>query len=203
MALETEAQDNGSKEDDGGAMDSAATALDSSLTHLTNNTKDTCTGDAEENAAQERDCLSAGHKEKLSGEEERGDTCTGDAEENPAKERDCLSAGHKEKLSGEEERGDTCTGDAEENPAKERDCLSAGHKESGVTDSDSHTHRTEAGDNLKATLEGSDLDPLSVDLYERLRAENGGVSDAQWDDYNMCDDLRSACKRLSCSEKQF
>ena len=177
MALETEAQDNGSKEDDGGAMDTTATALDSSLTHLTNNTKDICTGDAEENPAQERDCLSAGHKEKLSGEEERGDTCTGDAEENPAKERDSLSAGHKERLNGTEERG--------------------------VTDSDSHTHRTEAGDNLKATLEGSDLDLLSVDLYERLRAENGGVSDAQWDDYNMCDDLRSACKRLSCSEKQF
>ena len=160
MALETEAQDNGSKEDDGGAMDSTATALDSSLTHLTNNTKDT-------------------RKEKLSGEEERGDTWTGDAEENPAKERDCLSAGHKERLGGTEERGDT------------------------DSDTDSHTHRTGAGGNLKAMLEGSDLDPLSVDLYERLRAENGGVSDAQWDDYNMCDDLRSACKRLSCSEKQF
>ena len=179
MALETEAQDNGSKEDDGGAMDSTATALDSSLTHLTNNTKDTRTVDAEENPAQERDCLSAGRKEKLSGEEERGDTWTGDAEENPAKERDCLSAGHKERLGGTEERGDT------------------------DSDTDSHTHRTGAGGNLKAMLEGSDLDPLSVDLYERLRAENGGVSDAQWDDYNMCDDLRSACKRLSCSEKQF
>lgn len=144
MALETDTQDNGSKEDDGGTKDNTANTSDSSLTHLTNNTRDTCVNDTEENPVKERDCGS----EDITGNEE--------------------------KVCAAEETGNT------ENKS------------------------AEAGDNVRTMVEGSDSDPPSVDLCDRLRAENGaGGSDNQWDDYNACDDLRRACKRLSCSERQF
>ncbi|XP_076456451.1 uncharacterized protein LOC143290813 [Babylonia areolata] len=48
-----------------------------------------------------------------------------------------------------------------------------------------------------------EVNPLSVDLYDKLCAENRAEEVLQWDTYLVGEDLRRACKKLSCSEKHL
>ena len=106
---------------------------------------------------------------------------------------------------------DKCVGDTDSDtekfPKKDQSDNNTGGKEEkggAGTEEIGEGHKSENGDTAKETPAGSDLDPLSVDLYDKLRSEGGvDTGDAQWADYSVCDDLQSACKRLSCTEKQF
>jgi hypothetical protein len=47
-------------------------------------------------------------------------------------------------------------------------------------------------------------DPLTVDLYDRLRAEHSDEkSKDPWDNFVICEDLQRACKFLSWNNKYF